>query len=199
MAISHAANTPAKVPAELGRAKKEAKKLKRENCQNTSQPSPTVCQEGPCRGMTPAGDKKGTSVSPACVKGWVDTGRRERWAGVQPWRQEDEPVPYRADGKALLQPVSAPASFCLCQINPCLRKNSSRRVTDRPQAPPSRDTTARPFTSRKNLDGKRERLREEKPKVVSKPAPRGCLKFWYWGGDDSTRGRHGLAEKLLSP
>lgn len=38
-------------------------------------------------------------------------------------------MPYRADGKALLQPVPAPAHFCICQTDLWVRKNSAQRVT----------------------------------------------------------------------
>lgn len=49
MAISHAANTPATVPAELGRAKKEAKnKKKKERIVKHLPAFPPVCEEGPC-------------------------------------------------------------------------------------------------------------------------------------------------------
>lgn len=55
MAISHAANTPAKVPAELGRAKKEAKNKKKEReLSNTSQPSRRPARKVPARWRTPA-------------------------------------------------------------------------------------------------------------------------------------------------
>lgn len=77
-------------------------------------------------------------------------------------------MPYRADGKALLQPVPAPAHFCIRQTNPWVRKNSAQRVTDQPRVSPSRDVATQLFTSRKNLDGKRRGYRNRSRRLFPK-------------------------------
>lgn len=72
---------------------------------------------------------------------------------------------YHVDGKALLQPVPAPASFCLCQTNLRVRKNSAWRVTNRPRGTRCHhrgrgDMATQLFTSRKKPRGQKERLQE---------------------------------------
>lgn len=71
-AISHAANTPAKVPAGLERAKKRSKDKRKSS--NTSQPS---------RRRVPADGDTGTGrpISPARFKGWMDGRVKEGETG----------------------------------------------------------------------------------------------------------------------
>lgn len=77
-------------------------------------------------------------------------------------------MPYRADGKALLQPVPAPAHFCICQTDLWVRKNSAQRVTDGPRVSPPRDMATQFFTSRKNLDSKRRGYRNRSQRLFPK-------------------------------